>query len=61
MRLYAAAARRCQGQLLGGLQGQKLIEQAEAWMTAQGVCNVERMTALLTPGMRMRVNRAEKF
>jgi hypothetical protein len=50
MRLYAAAARRRRGELVGGPAGQKLMADADAWMTGQGVRCVERMTALLAPG-----------
>jgi tetratricopeptide (TPR) repeat protein len=49
MRLYAAAARHCQGQLIGGTQGHKMASGAEEWMKGQGVQNIERMTSLLTP------------
>jgi hypothetical protein len=27
-----------------------LIAEADAWMTSQGITNVERMTAMMTPG-----------
>jgi hypothetical protein len=50
MRLYAAAARRRLGQLLGGDQGRGLIVQADVWMTGQGIKNPARMTAMLVPG-----------
>jgi serine/threonine protein kinase len=49
MHLYAAAARRRRGQLLGGPDGNELLARAETWMTAQGVRSIERMTALLAP------------
>jgi hypothetical protein len=50
MHLYAAAAHRRQGQLLGGPEGRELVGGADAWMAIQGVRNPERMTALLAPG-----------
>jgi serine/threonine protein kinase/tetratricopeptide (TPR) repeat protein len=52
MHLFAAAARRRQGILLGGAEGQAIRSQAEAWMAEQGVRSAERMTALLAPGGR---------
>jgi hypothetical protein len=50
MHLYAAVARRRQGELLGGTEGKAVREEAEAWMVGQGIRNIERMTALLAPG-----------
>jgi hypothetical protein len=50
MNLFAAAARRRLGQLLGGNCGQALIAQADAWMAGQGIVNPARMTAMLAPG-----------
>jgi hypothetical protein len=50
MRLYAAAARCRQGELLGGPQGKELSAAAESRMAEIGVKNVRRMTALLAPG-----------
>ncbi len=50
MRSYAAAARRRLGRLKGGEQGRALVEQADAWMTSQGIKNPARMTALHAPG-----------
>jgi hypothetical protein len=50
MRLYAAAARRRLGQLLGGDQGRGMIDQADVWMTGQGIKNPARVTAMLVPG-----------
>jgi hypothetical protein len=49
MHLYAAVARRRQGELLGGAEGKAIREEAEAWMAGQGIRNIERMTALLAP------------
>jgi eukaryotic-like serine/threonine-protein kinase len=50
--LYAAAARRRYGALLGGSDGQQAINAADAWMHRQGVVSPARMTALLAPGFR---------
>jgi hypothetical protein len=48
--LYAAATRRRLGQLVGGDQGKALVAEADRWMTAQGIRNPERMTAVYAPG-----------
>jgi eukaryotic-like serine/threonine-protein kinase len=50
MALSAAVARRCRGQLIGGEQGQLLIESADNWMAGQKIKNPARMTAMLAPG-----------
>ena len=50
MALYAAAARRCRGVLLGGEEGRVLVEAADAWMRDERIRNPERMTAMLAPG-----------
>jgi hypothetical protein len=50
LRLHAAAARRRLGEQLGGSEGQRLAEQANAWMKGQNICRPDRMTALLVPG-----------
>ena len=50
MGLFAAAARRRLGTLLGGDAGRALIAQADAWMAAQEVRNPARMAAGLAPG-----------
>jgi eukaryotic-like serine/threonine-protein kinase len=51
MRLYAAAARRCLGRLLGGAEGRALQTEAGAWMASQQVHNPAHWTALLAPGL----------
>jgi hypothetical protein len=50
MGLYAAAARRCLGLMVGGDEGRDLVAVADAWMAAQTIRNPERMTAMLAPG-----------
>jgi serine/threonine protein kinase len=50
LRLHAAAARRRLGEQVGGKEGQRLVEQADAWMKGQKVRGPNRMTALLVPG-----------
>jgi tetratricopeptide (TPR) repeat protein len=50
MRLYAAACRRRLGRLVGGAEGQVLVEQADAWMAGQDIRNPARMTAVFAPG-----------
>ncbi|HMF15807.1 MAG TPA: hypothetical protein VKE98_01315, partial [Gemmataceae bacterium] len=50
MKLFAAAARRRQGQLLGGENGRTLLTLADAFMTGQKIQNPERMTELFVPG-----------
>ena len=50
MALYAAAARRCLGALLGGDEGRGLVRAADAWMMSETIKNPVRMTALLAPG-----------
>ncbi len=50
MALYAAAARRRRGELLGGEEGRSVVEAADVWMAGQNIRNPERMTAMLAPG-----------
>jgi hypothetical protein len=50
MALYAHAARRRHGQLLGGDAGRAEVVAAERWMLASGVKRPDRMTAMLAPG-----------
>ena len=46
----AAAARRRRGALMGGPLGATLIDQAEAWLEAQGATAPARLAAMLAPG-----------
>jgi hypothetical protein len=50
LHLYAAAARRCLGEQVGGSEGRHRVEQADAWMKGQSIRRPDRMTALLAPG-----------
>ena len=49
MGMFAAAARRRQGELLGGAEGGALIDTANAWMKGQQIQDVARMTAAFAP------------
>jgi hypothetical protein len=51
MKANAAAARRRQGQLVGGDKGRELIEAADAWMISQGVREPIQMTRVYAPGL----------
>ncbi|HET6878726.1 MAG TPA: AAA family ATPase [Pirellulales bacterium] len=48
--IYAAAARYRRGQLLGGEQGDALVQQATDWMREQRILRPERIAALFAPG-----------
>jgi hypothetical protein len=48
--LFAASARRQLGQLRGGNEGRKLIEETDAMMRAQSIRNPARMAACMAPG-----------
>jgi hypothetical protein len=50
MGMYATAARRRLGQVLGGEQGRGFIESATAAMSSRHVQNPARLTAMLAPG-----------
>ena len=50
MRLYAAAARRGRGALIGGKEGDGAVRQADLWLQGQGVKNPEAMARLFAPG-----------
>jgi hypothetical protein len=50
MALYAVAARRRRGQLVGGDGGRAEVATADAWMREHGVRNPARMSAMLAAG-----------
>jgi hypothetical protein len=50
MPLFAAAARRRQGQVIGGDAGRGLIAAADNWMAAQGIVSPQTMAGMLVPG-----------
>lgn len=50
MRVYAACARWWLGRLLGGDEGDDIIEDAHLTMTAEGIVSPERIASLLVPG-----------
>jgi hypothetical protein len=52
LKLYGAAARRRQGQLMGGERGRALTIAGEAVMHGQGVIDLEATTEMLAPGCR---------
>jgi hypothetical protein len=50
MPLFAAAAKRRQGQVIGGDEGRGLIAAADNWMAAQGIASPQTMAGMLVPG-----------
>ncbi len=54
MKLYAAAARRVLGHLIGGTEGERLIDEADAAFALEGVVNPTRYAALICPGFERR-------
>ena len=50
MRLYAAAARRARGAIIGGDEGASLVSEVDDWLRAQGVVEPARICAVLVPG-----------
>lgn len=49
MTLYAAAARRRQGEAMQNLEGDAIFKKAEAWMRHQNIENPARMSHMLAP------------
>jgi serine/threonine protein kinase len=54
MQLLAAAARRRQGQLIGGDEGRGLTADADDWMKTQHIASPETMAGMLVPGVYSR-------
>ena len=52
MPLYAAAARRRLGELVGGAEGQDLMTRADQWMAGRGVADPARMARVFAPPAR---------
>jgi hypothetical protein len=50
MELYAAAARRRLGELVGGVEGSEMIRSADAWMKSSRIRDPAKMTRFLAPG-----------
>jgi hypothetical protein len=50
MRSYAAGAKRRLGELLGGTEGDALVGEADATLSAEGVLDSDSVTEMLTPG-----------
>jgi len=50
MKLYAAAARRRYGELVGGEKGASIARAATRWMREEGVVDPAQMTRMLAPG-----------
>ncbi len=47
---YARGARRCWGHLIAGPRGRELVDEAEEWMTGQGIKRPDRIARVLAPG-----------
>ena len=50
MTFHAAVARRRLGVLQDDERGRALVDEADAWMAAQGIRNPARMARLIAPG-----------
>ena len=51
MKLYAAVAKRRLGEITGGVDGQRLIDEADRWMREQKIKVPEKITRMLAPGI----------
>jgi hypothetical protein len=49
MRLFATVARRRLGELLGGADGGRMVDEANAWMREQTIRNPDRLAYALAP------------
>jgi hypothetical protein len=49
MRLFATVARRRLGELVGGADGRRMLDDANAWMREQTIRNPDRMAYALAP------------
>ena len=50
MELYAAAARRRAGEVMGGVEGREMIRNADAWMKLNRIRDPVKMSRFLAPG-----------
>jgi len=50
MKLYAAAARRRLGEIIGGNRGAELVDMSEDWMRRQQIKNPSAFANMLAPG-----------
>jgi len=50
MKLYATAARRQLGKIIGGQRGAELIDMSEDWMRRQQIKNPTAFANMLAPG-----------
>jgi hypothetical protein len=55
MALYAAAARRQLGRILGGEEGRDLVEEADSVMARRGIKYPHRMASVFAPGFNHRL------
>lgn len=51
MKLFAAAARRRRGELIGGDEGEALVAESVAWMESQGIQKPSRMCDMVVPAV----------
>jgi hypothetical protein len=51
--LAAAAARHRLGEVVGGADGQQMVEEADRWMRNEGIRNADRMTDVIAPGFHV--------
>jgi serine/threonine protein kinase len=53
MKLYAAVARRRLGEITRGMEGQRLTDEADAWMQEQKIKVSAKITRMLAPGIKV--------